>query len=883
MRIAMANNYYYLKGGAERVLFEEKKILEAHGHKVPVFSQSHPYNEVSEYSDYYPPFKDWSNISRLQKISMAFNMMYDRQTARVFNRFLEAADSDIIHAHNIYGGLTTSVLDIAQRKGIPVVMTLHDYKLICPSYLMLNRGTVCEGCKNGRFIRCLLKACHKESLTASGVYCIESYLNKWLHKYDTIRYFICPSKFSLTKHAENGIALNRLLHIRNFVNFATHTPQYENCRYALFVGRLSKEKGILTLLKAIEHLDVPVRIVGDGPLKAQYEGLVAEHKMNHVTFEGYKSGEDLKQLYKNATFLVIPSEWYENAPMTILEAYVYGKPVIGSRIGGIPEMIEHDRTGLLFEPGNVDELAGCIHTLFSSKHLAAEMGRAARNKAEREFSAEAHYKQLMEVYTSICQVGGSCLTKNITMNRREFIKIGSSTLLGSVMHCRTKSAVGEHRTGNVIIELEITDEVLTNPGMGFETFNSFNGDERNILAENYPECSIAYFRFYWSKLEPREGTYNFDLIDSLLEKGLQNGQDLALRFMPTSAADSYEGTPKWFMEKANGYWYKKNDRTGWAPEHNDPYFLAKQEELVSAFGERYNGNQNIIRMDIGSVGFWGEWHMSHTEPAIPMISEENAVKIIDMYLKYWDEIPLSMLIGYVPGLRYAVSKGTGWRADSMGDYGHFSDTWCHMFDAYPQNLEQAEALEAWKNGPVAFEPPGTMHDLDEYVPEIGGGYNKMWDKALQWHGSDFNAKSKSIYSHQVPSIQYFLKRCGYRLTLRRIVLPKILSPGQRHFPLDMEIENTGVAPVYKNYIPAIKLSGSRVSVIMTSKAKVCEWLPGSHRVQEDLLLPETLGAGNYLVSFGILNPGNHLPAIRLANKGTDTEGWCPFCILEKQS
>lgn len=469
------------------------------------------------------------------------------------------------------------------------------------------------------------------------------------------------------------------------------------------------------------------------------------------------------------------------------------------------------------------------------------------------------------------------------MNRRNFIKLSSCCLLGDIVCPWMRNPAWARQAGNYIVEPEATDEVLVNPGMGFETFHSFNGDERNRWAENYPECSIAYFRFYWSKLEPQEGRYNFELIDSLLEKAQERGQDLALRFMPTSSADLTAGTPKWYMEKAKGYWYKKYNRDGWAPDHNDPYFLARQEELVSAFGERYNGHQNIIRMDIGSVGFWGEWHMSHTEPAVPMISEENAFKIIDMYLTHWNHIPLSMLIGYVPGLRYAVSKGTGWRADSLGDYGHFSDTWSHMFDSYPQNLEQAEAWDAWKSGPVAFEPPGTMHDLDKYVPEKGGGYDKMWDKALEWHGSAFNAKSKSIYSHQVPSIEHFLRRCGYRFTLHRIVLPKYLSPDQRHLPIDFEIENTGVAPVYKNYVPAVKLTGSRVSVIMISGAKACEWLPGRHRVQEDLLLPDSLGADNYAVSFGILDPSNHLPAIRLANKGADLEGWYPLGIVEKQS
>jgi hypothetical protein len=424
------------------------------------------------------------------------------------------------------------------------------------------------------------------------------------------------------------------------------------------------------------------------------------------------------------------------------------------------------------------------------------------------------------------------------MNRRDFIKLSSSCLLGGMTSPWPLNPARARQADKNIIEPDSTDEVLVNPGMGFETFHSFNEDHINKSTDNYPECSIAYFRFYWSKLEPREGRYNFEIIDWLLEKAKQNRQDLALRFMPTSAADPYVGTPKWYSARAKGYRYKKYNREGWAPEHNDPYFLAKQEELVSAFGERYNGHQNIIRMDIGSVGFWGEWHMSHTEPEVPMISEENAVKIIDMYLKYWSETPLSMLIGYVPGLRYAVSKGTGWRADSLGDYGQFSDTWCHMLDAYPKYLEQANALEAWKNGPVAFEPPGTMADLEKYVPQKGGGYDKMWDKALEWHGSAFNAKSKPILSHQVPFIRQFLKQCGYRFILRRIVLPKFLPTNERNFPLDMEIENLGVAPVYKNFIPAIKLTGDQTSVIMKSGARVRQWLPGKHRVTEKLLLPD---------------------------------------------
>jgi len=889
MRIAIASNYYYLKGGAERVLFEEKKILEAHGHQVPVFSQAHPRNEFSPYGDYFPPFKDWRGTRGPAKVAMAKSIMYDRQTARCFLRFLEAAEPDIVHAHNIYGGLTTSILDAARKKHVPVVMTLHDYKLICPSYLMLNRGAVCEDCKGGRFIHCLLNTCHKENRAASGVYCLESYLNRWLHKYDTIRYLICPSMFSLRKHAEHGIPRDRLLHIPNFVNAIeqsregrlTAEPRYEDGGYALFVGRLSSEKGIPTLLAAAKGLDVPVRLVGDGPLKTEYENWVKNNGMTHVTFEGYKSGADLKRLYENAAFLVLPSQCYENAPMSILEAYACGKPVVGSRIGGIAEMVEHGRTGLQFTPGNADELAECMRTLWLGASLRSQMGLAARDKVEREFSAEAHYEQLMEVYGHLLSESTDRIgVPRIVRNRRDFIKASSFTLLGGIAHHWLHNTTQAGQQGQRVIEPEASDEVLANPGMGFETFNSFNGDEQNRRAENYPQCSIAYFRFYWSKLEPQEGRYNFELIDSLLEKARQKGQDLALRFMPTSAADLYEGTPKWYMEKAKGYWYKKYDRKGWTPEHNDPYFLAKQEELVSAFGQKYNGHQDIVRMEIGSVGFWGEWHMSHTEPAVPMISEENAVKVIDMYLKYWNRTPLSMLIGYVPGLRYAVSKGTGWRADSLGDYGYFSPTWCHMFDAYPQQLRDAGAWDAWKKGPVAFEPPGSMQDLDKTVPEKGGGYDNMWNKALEWHGSAFNAKSRSIYPHQVPSIERFLKKCGYRFVLRRVVLPRTQSPQQRYLRVTIEIENAGVSPVYKDCVLAVKLTGGSGSLVLKAQAKVSAWLPGRHQVEENLPLPDPLGTGRYAVSIGLLGPGDQQPTIRLANKGTDSEGWYPVGVVE---
>jgi len=399
MKIVIANNFYYLRGGSERVLFEEKRILEENGHQVFVFSQAHPNNEHSEYANYFPPYTtNYENMPLLKRVLSSINIVYSRKVGRAFLRFLEESKPDLVHAHIIYGGLTTSILDAAAGKDVPVVMTLHDYKLICPSYIMLNRGKICEDCKGRRFYYCLLNRCHKESLQSSFVYCLESYLNKWLLKYDRIRYLICPSHFSLKKHAENGIPEEKLVYIPNFVNFVDYEANYQKGDYVLFVGRLSKEKGIPTLLEAAKRLHMPIKIVGDGPMGVELESYVTQNTIKNIVFEGYKSGEELRKLYQDAAFLVMPSECYENAPMTILEAFAYGKPVIGSRIGGIPEVIESNQTGMLFEAGNTDELRECIETLWSNNSLILEMGHAARSKVETEFSPQVHYKKLVKIY-----------------------------------------------------------------------------------------------------------------------------------------------------------------------------------------------------------------------------------------------------------------------------------------------------------------------------------------------------------------------------------------------------------------------------------------------------------------------------------------------------
>jgi glycosyltransferase involved in cell wall biosynthesis len=275
---------------------------------------------------------------------------------------------------------------------------LHDYKLICPSYLLLAHGNVCQKCKGRRFYHCLSTRCHRGELTASLVYTFESYFNKLFKKYDSIRYIICPSRFLLDRHRDAGIPESRLVHLPNFIKVRDFEPDHSPGQYVLFVGRLSREKGVLTLLEAVKDLDVPVRIVGGGPMKDMYEDFAKQNGIHNVTFEGYQSGEALRDLYRNAAFLVFPSEWFENAPMTILEAFAYGKSVIGSAMGGIPEMVVEGETGILFRPGDHLELRDKIQSLLADSSAAIRMGKLARSRVEREYEAGTHYERLVRLY-----------------------------------------------------------------------------------------------------------------------------------------------------------------------------------------------------------------------------------------------------------------------------------------------------------------------------------------------------------------------------------------------------------------------------------------------------------------------------------------------------
>jgi len=402
MKILFLNNYYYIRGGSERVFFGEMDMMKRHGHSVAGFARKHSLDLPSEYGHFFPPDMKTDKISlSWEAVRTAKEIFYSVRAKDGLKKLISEFQPDLAHIHNMYGRLTSSVLDLLWDRKIPAVMTLHDYKLACPSYKLMFNSHICEDCRGALYYKAVKNRCHKESYWASAVIAIESYINEWSKKYrKKIKYFISPSHFLKNKLTDFGWSEDRIKFVPNFLNLSECKPNYTPGKYFLYLGRLSEEKGIRTLIKAFselqyEHLELLV--VGDGPIRDELE-VLAENDQR-IRFAGYLSGNTLLEAIRHSLAVVVPSEWYENAPISILEALACGKPVIGAAIGGIPEMIEDAVNGLLFESGNGNALRIALKRFAEMDATEIEnMGRAARSQAERENGIESHYQSLMEIY-----------------------------------------------------------------------------------------------------------------------------------------------------------------------------------------------------------------------------------------------------------------------------------------------------------------------------------------------------------------------------------------------------------------------------------------------------------------------------------------------------
>jgi hypothetical protein len=420
---------------------------------------------------------------------------------------------------------------------------------------------------------------------------------------------------------------------------------------------------------------------------------------------------------------------------------------------------------------------------------------------------------------------------------------------------------------------EITD-LLANPGMGWQTFMKF-ADEDPALA-GLPS-STAYFRWYWKDVEPKDGEIVWAKFDELLSRARKAGQQVAFRIMTAGTGRDYDYSPPWLREMGLPgfeYQYANAGAKHWVPDLDDPRVLSHHLRWIEGMGKRYDGHRDLALMDIGSVGLWGEWHMSQTGVNVP--KPETRRRIIDAYLTAFRKTPLVMLIGDIEGLKQAKAGGAGWRADCLGDMGGFSKTWCHMKDAYPQNIEKAGIADAWKRGPVALESCWTMQ---KWAQE-GWDIQMIFDWALAQHASYINNKSSRLPEGSRPLVENCLRLLGYRFVVRSVEHPAEVERGKT-MEVRVEWENVGVAPCYADYRPALALADAngKRSAITLSDTKVREWLPGKHNLVERITVPVKLAPGEYGLQLAIVDRAASEPVVRLAIAGRRDDGWYPISRL----
>lgn len=403
MKILLVNKYFHLKGGSEKVFFNEANLLQNRGHQVIFFSMRDGRNISCAQSDYFINRIDYEQPAGIkEQLRQSLKILYSFEAKKKIEKLIEREKPEIAHLHNIYHQISPSIIHSLKKYGIPIVMTLHDYKMVCPSYAMWRNGQICERCRQGRHYWCFLTHCTKGSYAKSLLNVMEMYLHhQILHVYDLIDVFISPSRFLLGKVKEMGFK-NKISHVPYSFDVGYHEPKYtaEDNTFCYF-GRLSPEKGLFTLLAAVKRTKAELKIIGEGPLKEKLIAKVREDDIKGINFLGYKSGEALNNEVKSSLAVIIPSEWYENYPNVILESFAFGKPVVGARIGGIPELVKDGETGLTFNAGDSDDLRQKIRLLLRDRDLVVRMGKRARKFIEENLNPEKHYQDLINVYRTV--------------------------------------------------------------------------------------------------------------------------------------------------------------------------------------------------------------------------------------------------------------------------------------------------------------------------------------------------------------------------------------------------------------------------------------------------------------------------------------------------
>ncbi len=391
MKILQLHNKYQIRGGEDGVVEREKELLEKNGHLVLCYLRDN--NEIKDFS-----LKD--------KIKYFWKVSWSKESYESVKKYIQKFRPDVAHFHNLFPLITPSAYYACIDGGVPVVQTLHNYRYICPGAQLLRKRRVCEKCINHNLFYASLHRCYRNSIFQT--YAVVRML-KFHRKIDTwatkVNAFIALTNFSKYKFIEGGLPSNKLFVKPNFFP-CTEKPIEKEGSFCIFLGRLSEEKGVITLIKSYKQLQLqkgkilPLKIVGDGPQKTNLEKIVKNESIMNIEFVGNLSSKKVFSYLRDSAFVILPSIWYEGFPLVVVEAFAHGKPVIASRIGSLGEIVTDGQTGLHFEPGKFEYLSDKIKYLSNNKLQRVIMGRNARKEFEQIYSSKRNYDLLMEIYCS---------------------------------------------------------------------------------------------------------------------------------------------------------------------------------------------------------------------------------------------------------------------------------------------------------------------------------------------------------------------------------------------------------------------------------------------------------------------------------------------------
>lgn len=389
MRILLANKFYYRRGGDCIYMLNLEQILKEKGHELAVFAMQYPENLPTEWSNYFPSeFSMHPGSNMLEALKRPF---FSKEVKKKFATLLDDFKPDVVHLNNIHTQLSPVIAEVAHKKGIKVVWTLHDTKLVCPCYTCMRDGHWCEECFADK-TAVIKHRCMPGGIIGSTIGYLEA--KKWnkdrLQEYTDL--FLPPSQFMMDTVVRGGYDAKKFKVLCNFIDVEkVKDPCFEKKDYFIYLGRVNEVKGIRTLCKATADLPYKLVVIGGGELLPE---LQEQYKNSNIEFRGLMEWNDFRPIIERARFMVLPSEWSENNPLTVIESQSLGTPVLGARIGGIPELIEENDSGMTFESGNVDDLKEKIELMWN----ASFDYKTIADKAVKRYSSETYYEQLMKYY-----------------------------------------------------------------------------------------------------------------------------------------------------------------------------------------------------------------------------------------------------------------------------------------------------------------------------------------------------------------------------------------------------------------------------------------------------------------------------------------------------